>query len=644
MMLLCYKKHGYPLIWLPPHKLHQLSQISDDFNAFAVSSMDDEKKIHVGRPFGGTGILWKKSLDASRVATCDNSIIGIKVNLGETFLTLINVYLPYSCSANVDLYLSYLSKLQGLCEEFNCNISIIGDFNASDQNMFGPLLSSFCSDYGYVISDKLFLPTDSYTYFSDAHSSTTWLDHCLSSMVVHSSISEISVLYKCISSDHHPLSISYACPNLPRITVASKSSNSNHISWGSASEAQRKAYFSLSKMRLSSLKLPQAAINCKDIFCNNEHHKKEIESFYQDIIEALLSSSNDCISLNAGIRKPSQILPGWNRMVKQAHTQARHAYLHWINCGKPSVGPIYEVMLSSKKLFKSKFRKCKTTSETNKADALAEAMNAGNKGDFWKRIKRVGAKTAGVLASTIDGVTGTKAIATMWKNEFSKLLNEQLNSAMNSDEFQSEHVSHNDVVEMFCTTANASQLLSLLPLNKSPGTDQISAESLRYAHSSICVYLSIFFNLCIVHCFVPSQCLETLIVPIVKNSSGDISNSNNYRPVAIASVISKLFEHFILSKTRGFLNTSDNQFGFKPLHGTDMCAFLLKQVVAAYNCKGSPVYSVFLDASKAFDRVNHAVLFRKLKSRSVPLCFIRLLGFWYALLFVCLAFGMHIKP
>ena len=58
------------------------------------------------------------------------------------------------------------------------------------------------------------------------------------------------------------------------------------------------------------------------------------------------------------------------------------------------------------------------------------------------------------------------------------------------------------------------------------------------------------------------------------------------------------------------LTTSDNQFGFKPLHGIDICTFLWKEVVRSYTTKNTPVYSMFLDASKAFDRVNHAMLFR----------------------------------
>ena len=131
----------------------------------------------------------------------------------------------------------------------------------------------------------------------------------------------------------------------------------------------------------------------------------------------------------------------------------------------------------------------------------------------------------------------------MWKNKISNLLNEQ--NAHDAGEIFSAGASDN-LQGIGCNVADVKRLLPLLPLNKSPGRDNISAEFIRFAHPSICIYLSVFFNLCTVHSFIPSQCLETVIVPIIKSPTGDISNSGNYRPIAIASVVSKLFEHLIL--------------------------------------------------------------------------------------------------
>ena len=44
---------------------------------------------------------------------------------------------------------------------------------------------------------------------------------------------------------------------------------------------------------------------------------------------------------------------------------------------------------------------------------------------------------------------------------------------------------------------------------------------------------------------------------------------------------------------------------FKREHGTDLCIFTVKSVIKYYNLHNSPVYTCFLDTSKAYDRVNH---------------------------------------
>ena len=68
-----------------------------------------------------------------------------------------------------------------------------------------------------------------------------------------------------------------------------------------------------------------------------------------------------------------------------------------------------------------------------------------------------------------------------------------------------------------------------------------------------------------------------------------------------------------------YLWTADSQFGFKQGHETEMAVFALKQTVDFYHNQDTYVHMCFLDAKKAFDKVYHWTLAKKLLERNVPL-------------------------
>ena len=64
----------------------------------------------------------------------------------------------------------------------------------------------------------------------------------------------------------------------------------------------------------------------------------------------------------------------------------------------------------------------------------------------------------------------------------------------------------------------------------------------------------------------------------MKNKAGDCSDVNNYRPIAIVTIMSKIFELVLFEYLEKYLQTSANQFGFKNQHSTDLCIYALKNV------------------------------------------------------------------
>ena len=78
------------------------------------------------------------------------------------------------------------------------------------------------------------------------------------------------------------------------------------------------------------------------------------------------------------------------------------------------------------------------------------------------------------------------------------------------------------------------------------------------------------------------------------------------------------------------LITTCNQFGFKSKLGTNTCIYALKEIVENHRSLNGSMFMRFLDASKAFDRLKHSLLFQKSIDRKVPGYIIRIMIYWYA--------------
>ena len=137
------------------------------------------------------------------------------------------------------------------------------------------------------------------------------------------------------------------------------------------------------------------------------------------------------------------------------------------------------------------------------------------------------------------------------------------------------------------------------------------------------------FNGFLMHGYLPNEFMSSSLTPTIKDPKGDITSTANYRPIAVSSIISKLFEFVLVNRIVPHLNLSSNQFGYCEGVGLDTCVYIVKEHLLRLDKLGSNPLVCFIDASQAFDRVNYNILFRKLIDRNVPGYIIRTLQFWY---------------
>ena len=147
----------------------------------------------------------------------------------------------------------------------------------------------------------------------------------------------------------------------------------------------------------------------------------------------------------------------------------------------------------------------------------------------------------------------------------------------------------------------------------------ISIRMLKLCGKSICKPLDLIFQSCIKQGKFPTEWKKANVVPVHKK--GDKQILKNYRPVSLLPICGKIFERLIYNNLFEYFIENDlisqNQSGFKP---GDSCINQLisitHEIYQSFD-DGLEVRGVFLDISKAFDKVWHEGLIYKLKQNGV---------------------------
>ena len=177
-----------------------------------------------------------------------------------------------------------------------------------------------------------------------------------------------------------------------------------------------------------------------------------------------------------------------------------------------------------------------------------------------------------------------------------------------------------------------------LSVGKSAGNDGISSEFYKHTSNEIAPILCSLFNRIFESHNIPIFWSQSIICPIHKSEAQN--DPKTYRGISITSVMYKIFSHIMNNRLYSWAEDNnkidESQSGFRRGYSAIDNIFCLQAITQKYLSRnGGRFYCLYIDFSKAFDKINHDKLFESLQSKGVNGKFIRTLVNMYKNLQSC---------
>ena len=147
------------------------------------------------------------------------------------------------------------------------------------------------------------------------------------------------------------------------------------------------------------------------------------------------------------------------------------------------------------------------------------------------------------------------------------------------------------------------------------GPDGISVKLLKEIKHEIIRPATLITNQCILTGVFSDKPKLQIAIPFHKKD--DKFRLENYRPISILPVISKVIERVSFDQMHDYFHTNklyfEGQYGFRKKHSTELAAVEMIDIITQELDKGNTPLNIFLDLSKAFDTLDHEIMLYKLE-------------------------------
>ena len=561
-----------------------------------------------GASVGGVGILVsKKAYDALSSVTTYGSRILKATFSGNPRPTIIVVYSPTEASSAEEAEEFHKNLRDVVCSTPAHNfLMVLGDLNAKlgpevpgftfngRTNRNGSLLLDTLEECSLEATNLRFMRKREkrWTFLSEGTHHKALLDYILVRTKWRNSIKDMRVTnsFSSIGSDHRAV--------LSRVRLSLRKKK----------QQPKRVMFEMEPLRQDSDLREAYSVTVQNRFAALSGLESTATEKYQAFTDAVHTASKQHLTVRPKRRKVDlardpRIQAARSKLIaaKEAfHLDQNDSTRESVNRAKDDLGAAY------------------TAAEEEEVGKLVKEVEdtaaQGKHRASWRLVNELTGKGKGG-GTRVKGSTADERLES-WRGHFSRLLGQP--PSVPDPDLEIERVSARplNIDDGPFTREELNAARKQLKSGKAAGEDGINAEVIKYVDTG-----DILLDMCndaLLNRNVPDQWKRLNIMPVPKK--GDLSRVENYRGIALSSVVAKTLNRMIRNRmTPAFEEIlRPEQNGFRPGRSTSSHILGLRRILEGARAKQLTAVLLFVDFRRAFDSLHRGMLMKILDAYGVP--------------------------
>ena len=217
-------------------------------------------------------------------------------------------------------------------------------------------------------------------------------------------------------------------------------------------------------------------------------------------------------------------------------------------------------------------------------------------------------------------VTSREEVLKVCAQFYQELYSSQTNNSNNTNDVSPDNSEAPPFIER-----EVEETLKKMKQNKAPGNDQLTCDIIKLGGNETLTQITKIFNTILKNKKIPPEWKEAKV--IILHKKGDRRDIKNYRPISLLSHMYKLFTRVLQKRMEKILDANQprEQAGFRKGFATTDHLHSINQVIEKSNEFSLPLCIAYIDYEKAFDSVEHEVIFQALRNIGINESYINII-------------------